>query len=282
MLRIPEDIVASQAHPALEVPEAAVVDYRVTRGLHGSHVLVHKPTFVLVRAGIKQLLPQGASAPLVGPSGTLIAMRSGIHVMTELHGATGDYSSVLVAVDRTFLREIAGVPEDVDEGPSVAMTAIEPPLARRFEAARASLAASATPVDRQFVIRDLIVRAMQEPALRQLVYREVVDWGHTVDDRLRGVVNQHCLAPLQVSELASLCAMSVSTFKRHFKRVYGTSPAAWLTRVRLKHARALLLNSDRSVSEIGEVSGYRDVSTFIRAFRRAFGTTPNGYRRPRP
>ena len=253
--------------------------YEAQHLLCDTQVLVQRPTLVLVRDGLKQLRPQHATTVLVGPPGTLVAMRSGSHVMTERHGADRPYASWIVSVDRTFLREVAGVPASVLPGPHVVTTDTSAALQTRFADLPEGLAAATSAAERQFVLRALLVDAMRDSAVRQWAFREVIDWGHAVEERLRGVVSAHCYAPLQVAELASLCAMSVSTFKRHFKKVYGSAPAQWLTEVRLRHARSMLRHSDRSVREIGEASGYRDVSTFIRAFRRAFGTTPNGYRR---
>ena len=280
MLRIPDQPVESGAHPAVVVPEATVIGYVGRPGLEAAQVLVQRPTFVWIRSGVKLLQPQGAESTLMGPAGALVAMRSGTHVMTELQADDQDYASVILSVDRTFLREVSGSPQSTPKpGPSVVISHPVASVPTPFAGLPDRLRRSPSEVERQFALRELLVGLMHDERVRELVFREVVDWGHTVEERVQGVMGRHCLTPLQTSDFASLCGMSLSTFKRHFKRIYGVAPAAWLTQTRLRHARTLLLHSDRSVGEVGEATGYRDVSTFIRAFRRAYGTTPAAFRR---
>ena len=50
-----------------------------------------------------------------------------------------------------------------------------------------------------------------------------------------------------------------------------------LRRARLENARAVLSSSDRSVTEVGQTSGFNDLSAFIRAFRSAYGETPKQF-----
>lgn len=84
---------------------------------------------------------------------------------------------------------------------------------------------------------------------------------------------------LRVSTLAELAQLSVRSFTRRFKQATGTTPTAYLQRVRLEEAQALLRDSNASVIEVCGLVGYRDTSHFIAQFKAYAGTTPGGYRR---
>lgn len=65
---------------------------------------------------------------------------------------------------------------------------------------------------------------------------------------------------------------------RSFKKAYGDSPVAYLIKVRLAHARRLLLSTDLSVDEIKEYCGFLSASYFYAAFKRSEGLAPGEYR----
>ncbi len=85
-------------------------------------------------------------------------------------------------------------------------------------------------------------------------------------------------AKLTVALLARRSAMSVRNFGRVFRRQVGTTPAAFVERLRLDAARRLLELTRQSVKQIAGATGFGRVETMHRAFRRAVGTTPLQYR----
>lgn len=95
--------------------------------------------------------------------------------------------------------------------------------------------------------------------------------------RLKQVVEAHWMADLRWEELAFLCHMSLSTFKRHFQTVYGRSPGQWLHERRLHLAAHLLKVERRRASEIYLDVGFSTVSAFTQSFKSYFGMTPKVY-----
>ncbi|MEM7152016.1 MAG: AraC family transcriptional regulator [Myxococcota bacterium] len=281
MLRVPQDFEAQWAHATVRVPEACVVPYRATTPVHSARALVTQPTLVLVRTGTKQLQPQDAQHVLTAEAGSVLAMRSGTHVMSEFQGEDAAYSSLIVAVDRGFLSQAVGIPQASPGGPRVVVSTPSGHARQLLERLPEVMASPLPDIERQFKLRELLVAVMADPALRRLLFSEVTDWGRTIEERITSVVTTHGLSPLQVPDMAGLCAMSLSSFKRHFKGVYGTTPGKWLAKARLDHAHSMVMGGGASVSQISEASGYRDVSAFVRAFRRQFGTTPGSLRRQR-
>ena len=81
------------------------------------------------------------------------------------------------------------------------------------------------------------------------------------------------------AELARVCAMSVSNFRRVFKLETGLSPKAYITKARMDYAEYLLKNTNITITEIAEKLGYNAVCGFNKIFSSVFGISPSGYRK---
>lgn len=92
----------------------------------------------------------------------------------------------------------------------------------------------------------------------------------------RQVVQQHLDQPLRSNELAFLCNMSISTFKRRFQEVFQTSPQRYFIQYKMEKAARLLQHQKRP-SEIYEDLGYESLAAFSHAFKKHFGQTPSNY-----
>ena len=92
-----------------------------------------------------------------------------------------------------------------------------------------------------------------------------------IESRLDGDVS--------IDELAGVCNMSRSTFLRAFRETTGKTPHQWQMQQRIGKARALLLSSVLSLSEIAATCGFADQSHFTRVFSAEFGVTPGLWRR---
>ena len=88
------------------------------------------------------------------------------------------------------------------------------------------------------------------------------------------VVNSYLLQPITIAELAGLANCSLAKFKRDFQERYHCSPRTWINRERLAHARMLLQNTSKQVSEIALECGFESASYFSRLFREQYGHTP--------
>jgi len=87
-------------------------------------------------------------------------------------------------------------------------------------------------------------------------------------------VESNQLKKLTLKELAFLCNMSVSTFKREFKKHYAESPIKWFQNKRLEHAHYLLNQKHKKSSEIYFEVGYENLSSFIQAYKSKYNKTP--------
>lgn len=94
-------------------------------------------------------------------------------------------------------------------------------------------------------------------------------------------VKAHCHAHLArkitLDELAALCGVDRFQFLKLFKQTVGMTPHAWLVRLRLEQACALLQRNGGSIAQVALEVGFYDQSHFNRAFRHAFGVAPSRY-----
>jgi AraC-like DNA-binding protein len=85
-------------------------------------------------------------------------------------------------------------------------------------------------------------------------------------------------APLSVKELATKAGYSPAHFSSLFKKVTGQTVEAAIVQARIDKARQLLRQSDLSIGQVAEATGYRDVYFFSRQFKTKTGQTPTKYR----
>ncbi|WP_430809964.1 MULTISPECIES: helix-turn-helix transcriptional regulator [unclassified Carboxylicivirga] len=88
------------------------------------------------------------------------------------------------------------------------------------------------------------------------------------------IVEQHMYSNLKLEEIAFLCNMSLSTFKRHFLMEYNEPPGRWLQDKRLTKAKEVLQQGAVKASDIYEDYGYSNLSNFSSAFKNKFGISP--------
>ena len=83
---------------------------------------------------------------------------------------------------------------------------------------------------------------------------------------------------ISLTELARQYSYSTSHLIRSFRKSYSLSPMQYLKKLRIEHAAELLLKSDATIQDIGEMVGLRIPSYFIRIFKQQIGVTPAQYR----
>jgi AraC-like DNA-binding protein len=100
---------------------------------------------------------------------------------------------------------------------------------------------------------------------------------HGDDLAIRKVVESNVTNNVSIAEMAFLCHMSLSTFKRRFVRLYGKSPNEWILQEKMKLAKELLQYHHEKPSQVFDKVGYESHSSFSQAFRKIFGKTPSEF-----
>ncbi len=82
-----------------------------------------------------------------------------------------------------------------------------------------------------------------------------------------------------VSALAKALHISPSHLRRRFRRLTGLSLGNYQIHYRMNRAIKYLVNTDTSLTDIAELSGYNSIAAFSRSFKLHFGVSPSQYRR---
>ncbi|MEK0083000.1 GlxA family transcriptional regulator [Benzoatithermus flavus] len=98
------------------------------------------------------------------------------------------------------------------------------------------------------------------------------------DERVRRamlLMEQHLADPLPIGDIAVRLKLSTRQIERLFQSATGMKPAEFYRRLRLRYARWLLENTERSVTEIALEAGFADCAHFSRHFKAVHGLTPS-------
>jgi transcriptional regulator GlxA family with amidase domain len=82
-----------------------------------------------------------------------------------------------------------------------------------------------------------------------------------------------------IEEMIRSAGLTERTFKRRFTAATGTSPIAYVQRLRIEDAKRRLERTETPVDEIAWQVGYEEPAFFRRLFKRVTGLTPGNYRR---
>lgn len=116
--------------------------------------------------------------------------------------------------------------------------------------------------------RNYIVPATREQNKNAEAIKRVLDY-----------IRSHYQEDLPSRQLASLSNFSESYFMRLFREYTGKTLVEYRNGLRLEKAKALLVQTGASVTEIALQVGFSTTSYFIKCFQRANGVTPFQFRK---
>lgn len=105
---------------------------------------------------------------------------------------------------------------------------------------------------------------------------------HPYRTRLRSLRLSLLAAPYETYELSDLAkqiGVSVSYFQHLYSATFGVSFRADLIAMRIEYAKELLQNTNLTIQEIAEQSGYSSEVHFYRQFQKETGFTPAAFRK---
>jgi len=101
-------------------------------------------------------------------------------------------------------------------------------------------------------------------------------------DLVLGYLRKNKTGTVTLEEAAAVAKMSPKSFCRFFKANTGKTLVEYLHELRIGDACRLLLESDRTISEIAFECGFNNLSNFNRRFRDRKGMTPREFRSQNP
>lgn len=144
-----------------------------------------------------------------------------------------------------------------------------------------------------YAIPEKIKRAyFKVKILELLLYLDVLEIPKNIEEKpyfyrsqvertkaVRQFLEEHMEENYTQEELSEQFDIPLTSMKRCFKSIYGTTIGDWLLQYRMNQAAVLLkTNREISVAEIAGKVGYGSPSKFAMAFRRVMGLSPVEYR----
>ena len=257
-----------------------VFDYQNTEDILKAKIFLSKNTISILRIGTKEVVGDDKAVQI--DNQRFLIMKSGNCLMTEkISNSKNIYQSILLffsdEVALEFLEKHAlNLPHQVKQKSFYDFKYDD--FIQRFVAGLEEV------LKLPEEVQGKILKAKFEEIMLYLTHRGAPRFLNAmvqaVDDkisRLTNIVANNRYNKLSLEELAFLCNMSVSTFKRAFFMEYQQTPIKWFKEQRLDHAAFLLKNQRCRPIELYEDAGYESFSNFVQAFKKKFGKTPKRY-----
>jgi len=92
-------------------------------------------------------------------------------------------------------------------------------------------------------------------------------------------LHKHACNNISIQHIASLFGLSAVQFTRRFQSSIGVPPIEYLTLLRLRNARTLLLETDYTIDDIAVRCGYSNGFYFSRVFSKKMKMSPSNFRK---
>jgi len=125
--------------------------------------------------------------------------------------------------------------------------------------------------------RNLLLFNLCEPLIRIIPSISLANHPKWLEDILFEI-NSLENADWKVADVVKHSFYSHTHLERVFKEEMGMPLVLYLAKVKMIHARDLLINTDKPLIEISTMLGYSSLSHFHKVFKEEFGFTPNYYR----
>ena len=106
-----------------------------------------------------------------------------------------------------------------------------------------------------------------------------IDVNNRIMQEVATYIYHHYSERLILEDVAKKFNLSRSYLSKKFKSVTGFGFKEYIINVRIQHACELLLNTNKSITDIAFECGFNDSNYFGDAFRRTKGISPNKYRK---
>ncbi|SFD94866.1 helix-turn-helix domain-containing protein [Flavobacterium phragmitis] len=258
-----------------------VVEYSSSKDVSKQQIILNQNIISFLIEGTKEVIFNNVALSI--DRSKFIIMRSGNCLMTEKRiSETSNYKSILLffsnEIVHNFIRKMESEKSELIEPKSVYDFGYDDFL-KRFVESLADIAKLSKTVQIKLleVKFEEVMLYLTSQYGTDFLYSLITNNNQTAQKFIRTIENSH-LDKLTVKELAFLCNMSVSTFKREFEKYYSASPMKWFQNKRLEHAH-YLLSQEKSPSEVYFEAGYENLSSFSQAYKLKYGVTPREHKK---
>lgn len=267
---LPDDLTSENEH------SVQVYDYQSFQKITKQQIVLNQNTFSFLIEGTKEVFFDNSALAI--DNTRFLIMTSGHCLMTENLSNIKNYRSVVMFFNNEtllkFIRKTELNHTKPNEYRSVYSFAYDG-FIRHFVKSLLDI------VTLQKEIQRKLLEVKFEEIMLYLTEMYGIDFLYSLAEKSTDTtqkfiqtVETNQLNKLTLKELAFLCNMSISTFKREFEKHYAEAPIKWFQNKRLEHAHYLLNQEHKSSSEIHFEVGYESLSSFIQAYKSKYGITP--------
>lgn len=257
-----------------------VVDYSSSKDVSKQQIILNQNIISFLIEGTKEVIFDTSKLSIT--SSKFLIMRSGNCLMTEKRiSEISGYKSILLFFSsemvHNFIRKMELEKSEAIEPKSIYAFDYDDFLKRFVDSLTDISRLSKTIQTKLLEVKfDEIMLYLTAQYGTDFLYSLTANSDNAAQRFIRTIENSH-LSKLTLKELAFLCNMSVSTFKREFEKYYSESPIKWFQNKRLEHAH-YLLSQEKSPSEVYFEAGYENLSSFSQAYKTKYGVTPKHHK----
>lgn len=258
-----------------------VFDYKSSKEIAKQQIILNQNIFSFLIEGAKEVIFDDSALSI--DNSRFLVMKSGNCLMTEKLSDGSNYRSVVLffaneAVSR-FIRKIEWNKTESSVSKSVYAFKYDE-FIKRFVHSLLDISKLSRQIQKKMleVKFEEIMFYLTEKYGTELLYSLTINSDNATQKFIQIIENSH-LNKLTLKELAFLCNMSVSTFKREFEKHYSESPIKWFQNKRLEFAHYLLQQEQKNPSEVYFEAGYENLSSFTQAYKSKYGVTPKHHQK---
>ncbi len=125
----------------------------------------------------------------------------------------------------------------------------------------------------------MLIRARDSKDQQHIPIAARVGYSHKALIEVSALMEANIEEPLSLDELASLAGLSQRHLQRMFRQTLSMTPMQYYLNIRLRRARALLLQTEMSIMSITVACGFQSACHFSKSYRALFGCSPSMERR---
>ena len=264
-----------------KIPSIYIFPYRVHKSTTKNRVVLTTHMFSFLREGSKEIVTGDATMKLSKLE--FVIMTAGKCFMSEKISGEGSYSTTLFFFDNNLLQNFFE-----DHKVKILETIRRNKLRQKeillftYDAFTTSYVQSINQILNRseelatLKLREIMLYLMEtQPLEFCCLFAEHPETSAEI--KFKNIIASHIDSNLSINELAYLCNMSLSTFKRKFAAIFNQSPTSWIRQKRMEHAAFLLKYNKERVSDIYLRLGYENHSSFSQSFKSVFGVSPREY-----
>ncbi|MDP5230219.1 MAG: AraC family transcriptional regulator [Cellulophaga sp.] len=253
-----------------------VYDYCSSKEISKQQIILNQNTFSFLIEGNKEVIFDNSDLSI--DNRKFLMMKSGHCLMTEKLSETKNYRSILLFFTNEalskFIKKFELKNIDPNEYKSVYSFEYDK-FIKRFVDSLIDISKLSKTIQKRIIelkFEEIMLYLIDLHGTHML--HSLLFHNDNLTQNFTRTVESNQLKKLTLKELAFLCNMSVSTFKREFEKHYSESPIKWFQNKRLAHAHYLLNQKHKKSSEIYFEVGYENLSSFIQAYKSKYKKTP--------